>query len=304
MSMVAILSGVSLLTGAGLGAWEVTAHKRRKQAMVAYLQTLLDLRQDSAGELIATPAYVQDVATGLPWGPRWLQHAATWRVVVIALIAASVTTIPLLALGWLWVGLGVWASMVTIGLFWAWRRWQKMCNQMLLQLPTFIDNMVRMVVLGHAVQSAFLFAAASTKMPLQATVNQAASFAKAGMPVDQALATASRHWDMEEFYLLAAIIQIGGRFGGRIDSLLERVANFMRDRQQAKQELYAMSAEVRLSAWVLGLLPLLIGGMVLVTNVGYFLQMWNDPMGRNVLFLALGLQLTGGFLLYRLAQLD
>jgi len=93
------------------------------------------------------------------------------------------------------------------------------------------------------------------------------------------------------------------RYGGRADLLLERVANFMRDREQAEQELIALSSETRLSAWILGLLPVGVGAFLIFTNPGYFMGMWNDDTGRILIFSAAGLQLTGAVLLYRLARL-
>lgn len=304
MILMALLGTACMAAGAGVGLLDYDAKKRRHQAIAAHVQNLLELRKDSTADLISTTANDSEITSGLAWGPMWIRHAATWRWVCIALALATLASIPILLLGWLRTGVLVWSVAVAIGTFFAWRRWQKIRVQMRQQLPTFIDNMVRMVVLGHAVQSAFLFSAASTKMPLYATLGQACAFAKAGMPIDQALSAASRNWDLDEFFLLASIMQVGTRFGGRIDSLLERVSNFMRDREQAAQELHALSAEVRLSAWVLGLLPVLIGGMVVVTNPNYLMQMWNDPTGRNLLLLALGLQVSGGCLLYRLAQMD
>lgn len=304
VSVMALLSTACLAAGAGVGLLDYDARKRRRQAVAAHVQTLLELRETSAAELIATPVDDGGIAAGLPWGPMWMRHAATWRWACISLAVATLVALPVVLLGWLRTGGLVWVVVAVVGGFLSWCHWQKLRAQIRQQLPSFIDNMVRMVVLGHAVQSAFLFSAASTKLPLQTTLGQASAFAKAGMPVDQALSAASRYWDLDEFFLLASIMQVGSRFGGRIDSLLERVSHFMRDREQAAQELHALSAEVRLSAWVLGLLPLVIGGMVIVTNANYFLQMWNDPTGRNLLFVALGLQACGGCLLYRLARLD
>ena len=78
----------------------------------------------------------------------------------------------------------------------------------------------------------------------------------------------------------------------------------MRDREEAEAELSAMSAETRLSAWVLGLLPVLVGGSIIATNADYFGRMWTDSLGRSLVFSAAGLQLAGALLLYRLARLD
>jgi hypothetical protein len=89
-------------------------------------------------------------------------------------------------------------------------------------------------------------------------------------------------------FLLASILGLGVRYGGRADLLLERVGNFMRDREQAEQELVAMSAETRLSAWILGLLPVGVGAFLIMTNPGYFMGMWNDGTGRILIFSAAG----------------
>ncbi len=104
--------------------------------------------------------------------------------------------------------------------------------------------------------------------------------------------------------LLASILRMGMRFGGRADLIVARVAVFIRDREQAQQELMAQSAETRLSAWVLGLLPVGHGALhrgdePQVTSAG----MWADPdRAAPADYGALVLQLTGRrCALYRLA---
>ncbi|MCK9507216.1 MAG: type II secretion protein F, partial [Pigmentiphaga sp.] len=84
--------------------------------------------------------------------------------------------------------------------------------------------------------------------------------------------------------------------------VLERMAGFMRDLQQARQELFAMSAEVRLSAWILALLPVGVAALILVANNELFMTMWEDPLGKMLLFAAVGLQALGSFLLYKMAK--
>ena len=78
----------------------------------------------------------------------------------------------------------------------------------------------------------------------------------------------------------------------------------MRDREQAEQDLSAMTAETRMSAWVLSLLPVAVCGLIISFNAGYFLRMWEDPSGRNIIWMAAGLQVFGVILLYRMAKLD
>lgn len=112
-----------------------------------------------------------------------------------------------------------------------------------------------------------------------------------------------RSWRLSEFGLLAAVFRMSTRYGGRADQVLERVSAYIRDRQSAERELHALSAEVRLSAWILALLPVAVGGLIMILNQGYFMTMWQDETGRKMVLGAAGLEALGSFFLYRLARL-
>lgn len=301
MSALVLLSAALLWIGAGLALWVWGTQQRQRRSMARHLQGLLG--SSSVAWAGGADADVHGLG-GLNWGPLWLRHRTAWHHVRQALAVAAVVAVLSLVAGQAWLALVVGLAVVAVGALWAWWRWQRVRRQVQEQLPAFLDGMVRMVVLGHSAPSAFLAAAATTKLPLQATLAQAVAFSKAGMPVDQALAVASRHWQLDAFLLLAAILQVGNRFGGRIDTLLDRVSQFLRDREQATRELHALSAEVRLSAWVLSLLPLVVGGLIISMNANYFMQMWMDATGRWLLYAALGLQCSGVLLLARLARLE
>ena len=94
---------------------------------------------------------------------------------------------------------------------------------------------------------------------------------------------------------------MGRTVGG--ESFVGVLLEGLRDREQAEHELVAMSAETRLSAWILGLLPIGVGAFLIATNPSYFMRMWNDETGRMLIFSAAGLQLIGVGLLYRLSRL-
>lgn len=304
MSSLAWISMACLLLAAGIGLLGYAQHKQNVQVISQRVQRVLDAEPTLVLPAALDKERQQRQHKWLQFAPPWVQQAFSPRQwVLIALSTGCVTglvawmtslsiaaIVPLLVLG--------------IALFVAWLRWQRLRARVVQQLPSFIDGMVRMVVLGHATQSAFVMATAAAKEPLASIVVKAAAFAKAGMPIDQALQAATRELKLNEFNLLAAILQVGGRFGGRVDHLLERVAHLMRDREQADRELKALSAEVRVSAWVLSLLPVVVGGVIIVLNASYFMKMWDDPSGKWLALVSLGLQVLGSVVLYRLASLD
>ena len=139
--------------------------------------------------------------------------------------------------------------------------------------------------------------------PLGDALQQATAALSASPDLGQAMGQLERNWQLAEFGLLAAVFRMSTRYGGRADLVLERVSAYIRDRLSAERELHAMSAEIRLSAWILALLPIVVGGLIMVLNPGYFMRMWNDSSGQKMIFIAAGLEAFGALLLYRLAQL-
>jgi tight adherence protein B len=235
--------------------------------------------------------------------PDWLVGVIEPRTAVLVL-PAIVVVAALVGLFAGWIGaLGVALLLGLLAVFAVWLRLQKFRRKLISQLPGFIDAMVRLITIGNSTQAAFQLAIATTETPLRGQLERAASLVRVGVELDRALHQIAANVRVEEMFLLASILGLGVRYGGRADLLLERVGNFMRDREQADQELTAMSAETRLSAWILGLLPLGVGAFLIMTNPGYFMGMWNDGTGRILIFSAAGLQLTGAALLYRLAKL-
>lgn len=304
MNALIAISAACLLLAAGVALWGYAQQKQKVSEISDRVQRVLDAEPILQLPLAVEQAQRQHNNRWLRSAPVWLHNAYTpkqwWLIAVCTVLLAALMAVFTLSV----VAMLAPLMVVSLVVFVAWLRWQKLRARLVQQLPSFIDGMVRMVVLGHATPSAFVMAAASAKEPLASTVSQAAAFTKAGMPIDQSLQAATRNLNLKEFSLLASVIQVGGRFGGRVDGLLERVAHLIRDREQADRELRALSAEVRVSAWILSLLPLLVGGAIVVLNAAYFMKMWDDPVGRWIGYAGLGLQIIGTLILYRLAQLD
>lgn len=229
------------------------------------------------------------------WGiaPRTLQGMAGACVLLTLLAvlkagAAGLLALPLCAL---------------LCAFGIWRRMGLRREKLLLQLPGFLDNMVRLISIGNSPHAAFQLAAGNVPAPLGDALQQATATLSASPDLGQAMALLERNWGLPEFGLLAAVFRMSTRYGGRADLVLERVSAYIRDRQSAERELHALSAEIRLSAWVLALLPIVVGSLIMVLNQGYFMRMWNDASGRNMILVAAALEACGSFLLYRLARL-
>lgn len=319
-----IAMAVALLMGAGgILLWDGTVRRQQRQSAQRHLADKIDDKIDpithshSHSAMAPTglrfapppPAFAPPSARAAPHKfavqlPGWMLGALPPAAVLGGTAAIGLSVVFTALFVGVASALGLFAALLIAAAFFVWLRVQSMRRQIIRQLPGFLDVIVRLIVMGHSTHAAFQTAVAGTKDPLRSHMDNTMGLVKAGVDIDQALLQVARKARIEELYLLASILGLGVRYGGRSDLLLERVAHFMRDHEEAEQELVAMSSETRLSAWILGLLPLLLAGGIVTTNGDYFAHMWNDPTGKLMVFSALGLQGIGGLLLYRLARLS
>lgn len=318
------------LTAVGLLLWQWAKRRQAQEVAGKHLaqQILAKDKETSAiavaPDLQKTGSAPNSFITGLtsdPWStidapegssrqsrhgialPGWLLGVIEPKHAAIAFLATLALSMATGLWGGLLAGTSALVALLILAGFGLWLRLQKFRKALVGQLPPFIDAMVRLITIGNSTQASFQLAIASAKEPLRVHLEHAAALVRAGVDLDRALHQTASNVRIEEMYLLASILGLGVRYGGRADLLLERVANFMRDREQAEHELVAMSAETRLSAWILGLLPIGVGAFLIATNPSYFMRMWNDETGRMLIFSAAGLQLIGVGLLYRLSRL-
>lgn len=230
-----------------------------------------------------------------------LAGAGTSLLIVLAAVALAVVWVGVHA-GATAAAAAAIASGAAAALF-VTARSQRRRLAIVVQLPAFLDGIVRLVTLGNSVPAAFQAALQTAELPLRECLDHVSRMMRAGVEIDRALAHVALVYRTREFEFVGAVLRLSVKYGGRADVMLERMAAFMRDLEQAERELAAMSAETRLSAWVLVALPLLIGGYLVATNPAYFSAMWSDADGRRFVYLAFALQAAGGYVLYRMTRL-
>lgn len=291
-------------------------HKDAQQSIDSNMQRSMDIQRDLlAGAPLVLPgstaAHVPLVNAQENIGAlRWLEDRlgySAWGIPprTLAILSAAVLVFALVMTlrGGAAMGAMALALCALLGTFGIWLRVSRRRAKMLLQLPSFLDNVVRLISIGNSPHAAFQFASGNVPAPLGDALRDASASLSVSPDLGAAMAQLERTWGLPEFGLLAAVFRMSTRYGGRADLVLERVSAYIRDRQSAERELHALSAEVRLSAWILALLPIVVGTMIIFLNEGYFMRMWNDSAGHKMILMAGGLQIFGSFLLYRLARL-
>jgi len=290
--VMALLSLAAVLAVGAVLLWRHADRSARRAASSAFLDSQLARgREEAAGD-----APFAENAREFRSGLR--QSVGLYLRIALPVVAGG-------ALAWTFLGplsgAVTFLLLAVFAYFLLWLRADKRQRRMISQLPAFLDNIVRLLTIGNSIAAAFRTAAAATDEPLREVVETAASLSNS-KELDAALAHVSRMYGLKELYMVAAVVSLAMRFGGRSDQVLERMAAFMRDVAQARNELTASSAEVRLSAWILALLPVGVAGFIIVANNNLFMGLWEDPQGFKMLLTAVCLQIGGCYWLYRMAK--
>jgi len=310
VTVLLLCSAALVLVALAVGLWSGASAREQRRLSTQHAEQRLT-RVDSTprlaglGDAPAPMPASNAVPAGLPWDALMRRAALPtgWRVPLLILAGAALLAwITAARLGTAWAAPIVLALSALASGFWISRRISRLQSKLLRQLPDFLDNLVRLAALGNSLQMAFQTSATQVPMPLRGLLDTTLSYTRSGLDLDRALAQAAQPYRLEALNVLSVVLGVSVRIGGRADQILQRMADFMRDLDQAQQELMATTSETRMSAWVLGLLPPISAVLMAITSPDFFQPIIHEPLGHKLLLWALGLELIGGFLLYRLAK--
>lgn len=209
-------------------------------------------------------------------------------------------------LGWLLAdGLGLTAMIVApplvMRVFISWR-YQRRVQRMVQQLPQLLDHSVRSLKSGRTLADAVLGGVEGVEQPLKDAMARVQRNVRMGVSLPDSVSDFAEFYEQDEFRLFALGLKVNHRYGGNASELLENLIKMIREREQGARQLKAMTGETRMTAYVLGGLPLLIVAYFLLVNPDYLMTMWNDGTGRLLLFVALAMDVTGTLAMWRMLR--
>ena len=172
------------------------------------------------------------------------------------------------------------------------------------QLPDALSLVARSMQAGHAFSSALQIAAQESPAPMSEELRPVFNEIQYGESPNEAL----RHWAErvagEDVRIFVIAVRIQSETGGNLAELLHQTAALIRQRQKLRGTVRVLSAEGRISALVLTLLPFGLAGLLTSLNPGFMAQLWTTPTGQRLLTLAL-LQMGLGVLwMWRLVRVQ
>ncbi|MDY7219524.1 type II secretion system F family protein [Denitrificimonas sp. JX-1] len=181
-------------------------------------------------------------------------------------------------------------------------RYERRVSRMVEQLPMFLDHSVRSLMSGRTLGDAMLLAMDSVPAPLGEAFKSTRRQIDHGVAMQDAITDFAEFYQRDEFRILALGLRVNSRYGGNSSDLLKSLIVLVRDRDRMARTLKAMTGETRLSAVVLASMPAGLASYLMLTNPSFFLGLWEDSLGKMLLFVAFGLQVLGSFIMWKMLR--
>lgn len=164
-------------------------------------------------------------------------------------------------------------------------------------LPNFFDRVRQLLTIGNSLPTAFVRSVQGAPPLLAAFFAPTVRRMGNGASFSASIAQSADDIDLYEMHLFAAAVATNMRFGGSLTHSLANLVSYLRKRASIERELRANTTQIRVSAWVLGLLPVLVAGIIIFQNQDYARWFISHPTGKRMLVYCIISQIVGTLLM-------
>jgi tight adherence protein B len=187
---------------------------------------------------------------------------------------------------------------------WIKRKQRKRLAAFQAQLPDAIDMLVSAMKAGYSFQAAMNFIGEETPAPLGPEFARFYDEQRLGIDVRSALLSLQTRVDSMDLKMFVTAVLVQRESGGNLGEVLANISDIMRERFALEGELETLTAESRLSARILALLPLLVFLGMFALNPAFMRPMLQQSAGQLMLVFA-GVSVAFGYLMMvRIADID
>jgi tight adherence protein B len=161
------------------------------------------------------------------------------------------------------------------------------------QLPEALDLLARGLKAGHAFASGLQMVGEEMPNPIGLEFFKTFKEYNHGMDMSSALLNLCQRVDLKELRFFTTAVMIQRETGGNLTEILEKIAGLIRERFKLRNQIKALTAEGRLSGWILILMPPILFLVMLKIKPEYTLLLVHHKTGRMMAMTALGFQMLG-----------
>jgi tight adherence protein B len=171
-------------------------------------------------------------------------------------------------------------------------------------LPDTLQLIAGSLSAGYSLPQAVDTVVSEGTEPIAGEFKRALIETRLGVPIEEALEGIAERVRSQDFAWVVMAIRIQREVGGNLAEILTTVAATLRERERLRRQVQVLSAEGRLSAWILGGLPVAFSLYLLTARPDYLKVLVTDRIGIVMLAGGVVLMIVGSFWLRKVVRVE
>jgi tight adherence protein B len=170
--------------------------------------------------------------------------------------------------------------------------------------PDVLDSLARALRAGYPLSASMEMIAAETSPPVSVEMRRTSAEANLGRGWPQALENLGRRIPLLEVNLFIGAVQLHARTGGKLSEVISGLADNMRESLALQGEVRALAAHGKMTGTILTILPVGIAIMMMIVSPGYMQVLYNHPLGKTLIAIAIGCLILAHFVIRKLVDIQ
>jgi tight adherence protein B len=225
------------------------------------------------------------------------QADVDWSAAQTLLNLAGIALLTLVGLSVLGTGfvvaMGCGVAAFALPLAWLNFMRRRRMTKLTMQLPDVFEMMSQALRAGHSLAGSIQTIYEQMPPPIASEFAQVYHEQNLGVKIEDALQSMANRVDSMDVRFFVTAVMIQRQTGGDLAEVLDNISGVIRGRIELAGLVRGLTAEGRLSGWVLFALPALVFVATLYLNPTYGAVLLEDPRGQMMLMVAGGMQLMG-----------
>jgi tight adherence protein B len=218
-------------------------------------------------------------------------------VASIGLAALTLARLPIA------VGLGFVVATYVFPVLWLLQRRKSRLSKFAKQLPDMFELLSQALRAGHSLASGMQLISQELPDPAGTEFGRVFHEQNLGLKIEDALLNMANRMDILDVRLFVTAVLIQRQTGGDLAEVLDKISGVIRERIKLHGTVQALTAEGRLSGYVLLALPFVVFGAMLKINFEYAETLWKNPIGQMMSMFAIVSMLMGWMMIKKIINI-
>jgi tight adherence protein B len=171
------------------------------------------------------------------------------------------------------------------------------------QLPIALQSMSVSLQSGFGIMEAVATVCREMDAPIREEFQRVLDEARIGGSFESGLQSMVERVDSADLRIVARALEIHRKVGGDLAQILDQVSSTMRERDELRGHIMALTAQQRFGGMLVGLLPVWVVGFFAVADPDFISPLWEETTGRVLLALGVCMEIVAFFAMRRITAI-